>query len=177
MIMSDEKSKFRIIKFCTFILIGLFVIYNIVWCVFYVFVCRPNETSLGYNEERQDYTLFENNYAYSVGMPRYLDFTYNLAITESIECDENGEPKDGYYFDLLIWPKLFSNDKYGLQIAYYEKGKIDFGSNIYLDNNMNPIDTLSDEDNAAIKNNKDKIKNLYKQAQDKWPSLNINTET
>lgn len=177
--MSEKTSKRKkILIRIVIVVLVIFVIYNIVWACFYFFLCRPYQQDVGYNEERSDYSFSDGKFVYYAGMPDYLRFNFNLAITQVIPIvdPEKGTREDGYYCDMLIWPKLFGENKYGVTIVYFKDGWPEFALDMYLDKNMKPVGDLSDEEMQIYNDTIDYIKNLYSLAKEMWPSLELTVE-
>ncbi|MFD3158846.1 hypothetical protein ACFIJ5_18720 (plasmid) [Haloimpatiens sp. FM7330] len=97
-------------------------------------------------------TKKEDGYNYSVKKPDYLHYTGNLAVNNS----EKGEL-------LIIWPLISGGYKYGVILQEKQESW-----NIYIDENMKPID--KDDPYAAqkIEEHKAGVKALISKANEMW---------
>lgn len=94
----------------------------------------------------------EDGYNYHVKKPDYLQYTGNLAVDNY----EKGKL-------LIIWPLIFGGYEYGFRIQ--EEGG---AYEIYVDENMNPIDK---EDKIAIEKfqeHKTELEELFSKANEMW---------
>lgn len=139
-------------KILIFIIL-VFVVLNISWF---------SITSIKYNKFIKDlpkfgpglaYGTLKDGYNYSVIKPNYLHYTGNLAVSNS----ETGEL-------LIIWPLIFGGYEYGIRV---EQDGV--GYEIYVDENMNPIDKDDTYAVQAIEKNKAGIEALLSNANEMWP--------
>lgn len=113
------------------------------------------------------YVLRQNGYKYSIKVPSYLDFGGNLAIVEQNDTDDSGSKPT-----LLIWPKLFKEDKFGIMLR--SKDEYNTTYQIYVDKSGNPI--FTDDDSEEYKeeiqqillDNKTSVDGLIKAMNDVW---------
>ena len=99
-----RQKKKRIIKYMLSILLGFFLIWNIVWSVnFYTYY----KFSSGYMKSPVSYIKSGKDYTYTVACPGYLSFTGNLALTNNDNLS------------IIIWPALLmlGSPEYGVGIS------------------------------------------------------------
>ena len=97
-------KKHRKLKTVLLVVVGLFVLYNLVW-LFLVWN-RYHGFTEGMRElySYQTYVIDEKDgYTYNVKIPDYLSFTGNLGI----------QPYEGGDCALIIWPGIFKETTYG----------------------------------------------------------------
>lgn len=138
-------------KILIFIIL-VFVVLNISWF---------SITSIKYNKFVKDlpkfgpghsYGTLKDGYNYHVKKPNYLHYTGNLAVSNS----ETGEL-------LIIWPLISGGYKYGIRV---EQDGV--GYEIYVDENMKPIDKDDTYSVQAIEENKASIEALLSKANEMW---------
>ncbi len=98
-----SKKKRSIMRYMLQILLGFFLIWNIVWSVnFYTYY----KFSSGYMKSPVSYIKSGKDYTYTVACPRYLSFTGNFALTNNDNLS------------IIIWPAIFmlGNSEYGAGI-------------------------------------------------------------
>lgn len=95
----------------------------------------------------------EDGYNYSVKKPDYLHYTGNLGVSNS---------KKGEF--LIIWPLVFGGYEYGIRI---QQGETAY--EIYVDENMNPIDKDDTYAVQIIEEHKAGIEVLLYNANEMWP--------
>ncbi|MBU3192281.1 hypothetical protein [Clostridium bowmanii] len=94
----------------------------------------------------------EDGYNYNVKKPGYLHYTGNLAVSN----DTKGEL-------LIIWPLISGGYNYGIRLQ--EDGK---AYEIYVDENMNPIDKSDTYSVQNIKDHKAGVESLLSKANKMW---------
>lgn len=142
-----EKKRVKIVVAS---IIALLITWNLVWFAYY---------SIGFNKYTEPLDdmygvkmLIKDDYTYSVKKPSYLSFVGNIAMTAS-----NHE-------GLIMWPNLFGEDVYGITILVNNERY-----DILLDENINLVGKTNNRDaEKVLKENKEKIENLYKQARLVW---------
>ncbi len=134
------------------LIIVAFVVLNISWF---------SITSIKYNKFVKDlprfgpvhsYGTLKDGYNYHVKKPDYLQYTGNLAVSNS----ETGEL-------LIIWPLIFGGYEYGIRVEQDGK-RYEF----YVDENMKPIDKEDTYAVQAIEKNKSSIEALLSKANEMW---------
>jgi hypothetical protein len=141
------------------ILIGLFLLVNIVWYVWrnitysqYIKAMTPNSYSSIIVPRY--YLRDSDGYDFNVKYPDYLSFTGNLGVGIP-SIDEN------LFTDaLMIWPKMGGGYEYGALL--YEG---DNGYQVYIDANGNAIDKVFDE---VVARHRDNIESLLIKADVMW---------
>ena len=132
-------------------IMAIFVIYNIFWfCVVHL---NYNSFIEGMNEFRPNvsYVLEGNDgYLYNVKNPDYLSYTGNACVST----------KDGKVA-LLIWPGLFRETKYGVQITTNDN----IVYSIIIDKNAEAIDSQYKD---MIIENSTIIQVLFQKAEKQW---------
>lgn len=170
--MKNKKSK--LVFTMLIIIAALFAILNIVWLIFVQVKYHSYEKAIGYDEERQRYYYKDqDDYVYSVGMPNYLSFTGNLAITPVINIDENGKATDKERIDLIIWPTVFGKYEYGVSIQLLDDSNTESAVKyttyeIMLDENKKPIENLNEKEQKIFEENQGKIDLIYQKAKAMW---------
>ncbi len=171
------KKKFKK-RYILFIVLGIFVIYNIIWMINFSYYNKMKK-ALGYHERYQRYVLVEDDFTYSVATPDYLSFTGNYAISQSVrpKVDEIVET-----VDMIIWPNLLKN-KYEVGISFvkhntYKVSENEIGTEstetrVLLDENMNPLDEESEYVLSKHPEYMERIKMMYQKAYDKWGILGV----
>lgn len=135
--------KKRIIIASIFVVVAGFAILNILWFVHYSHFM--DYRSVMTKEEvggEISYAIRKNGYRYSINCPTYLDFGGNLAIVD------HNETTDGNEAVLIIWPKLFKENQYG--IILHSKDDFNISYQINIDGAGNPL--YSDNDSEEYKN-------------------------
>ncbi|GLB61477.1 hypothetical protein [Cytobacillus sp. NCCP-133] len=131
--------------------VSIFVIWNISWFLittikYHKFVEVIPKNEFGVHVKEKD------DYLYNVKKPGYLHFTGNLGVAKTNSMD-----------GLIIWPLLFGGYEYGIRLQ--NDGEV---FEIYVDENMKPIDK---EDKVAVQQveeNKDEIEKLISKANEIW---------
>ncbi|MGO4546775.1 hypothetical protein AB4Z29_18420 [Paenibacillus sp. 2TAB23] len=100
--------------------------------------------------ERRTYVIQEEGYAYSVKLPDYISFTGNLAITNS----EKGEL-------LIIWPLINGGYEYGMR--FQKDGE---AYEIYVDDNMQPVNKDDVQTVQLVQKYKSEIDELFERARE-----------
>ncbi|WP_461205842.1 hypothetical protein [Clostridium sp. DL1XJH146] len=145
--MSKINGK-RILLF----IILVFVVLNLSWFLI---------TTLKYNKyikavPKNEFGLYgikkEDGYTYSVKKPDYLHYTGNLAVSNM----EKGEL-------LIVWPLIFGGYKYGFSIQYAEGAY-----EIYVDENMKPINEDDMDAIQEIEKHKDELEELFSKENEMW---------
>ena len=151
------------------VFIAIFLILNIIWGAFYFFYYKPFEKAI---ETSNGQPYIEDGYAYSVDPPYYLQYTFNVAITKTRVMNKEGQDISGDTADILVWPKFFEEDEYGVSVMYLvnqDKNERNYASsNIYIDSSGNPQDQLSEEDSKLFQNHEDEIQLLLEKVHEKW---------
>lgn len=97
-------------------------------------------------------TKKEDGYNYSVKKPGYLHYTGNLAVSNS----EKGEL-------LIIWPLISGGYNYGIRLQ-----KDGIAYEIYVDENMKPIDKADTHSAQNIEEHKAGVEALLSRANKMW---------
>lgn len=96
----------------------------------------------------------------------------NVAITKTRVMNKEGQDISGDTVDILVWPKFFEEDEYGVSVMYLvnqDKNERNYASsNIYIDSSGNPQDQLSEEDSKLFQNHEDEIQLLLEKVHEKW---------
>ncbi len=133
-------------------IISVFLILNVVWLLI---------TTTKYNKFVKDIPKLkghsyaikkEDGYNYHVKKPDYLHYTGNLSISNS----KKGEL-------LIIWPLISGGYKYGVRIQDNENAY-----EIYVDENMEPIDKSDTYAIQNIEKHKAGIEELFSKANKMW---------
>lgn len=133
-------------------IISVFLILNVAWLLI---------TTTKYNKFVKDIPKLkghsyaikkEDGYNYHVKKPDYLHYTGNLSISNS----KKGEL-------LIIWPLISGGYKYGIRIQDNEKAY-----EIYVDENMEPIDKSDTYAVQNIEKHKAGIEELFSKANKMW---------
>lgn len=137
----------------TLFAISIFAILNISWFLITYYKYEPYIDAVPKNDYGFHGFTDKDGYSYNVKKPGYLSYTGNLGIT-----DKNNE------LALIIWPKIFGKNKYGLRIQ-----KENEAYEIYVDENLEPIHIEDDETiKNIIKRYKPEIEKLYNNMKEKW---------
>lgn len=133
-------------------IISVFLILNVVWLLI---------TTTKYNKFVKDIPKLkghsyaikkEDGYNYHVKKPDYLHYTGNLSISNS----KKGEL-------LIIWPLISGGYKYGVRIQDNENAY-----EIYVNENMEPIDKSDTYAIQNIEKHKAGIEELFSKANKMW---------
>ncbi|WP_243291890.1 hypothetical protein [Bacillus sp. FJAT-47783] len=147
----ESPSKKISIKKILLIVISIFLIWNIAW--FLITAIKYNKfTEAIPKNEYGVYIKEEDGYLYNVKKPGYLSFTGNLGVSKK-------ESMNG----LIIWPLLFGGFEYGIRLQ--NDGEV---YEIYVDENMNPINV---DDSVAIQQleeHKVEIEKMISKANEIW---------
>jgi hypothetical protein len=146
--MKKKKLKISIIVISSILI--LFGGYNLFW---YLSV-KSTYDPLAVGFEKAPFSgriLDEKDYSYYIKYPDYLSFTGNLCVSTADDS-----------LTLFIWPGIYSQNEYGVQILNPEDQVI---YNIMVDKNGH-TDKIYDA--PLIEQNKDMIKALFDKANEKW---------
>ena len=146
-------KKKKILIFIIFI----FVTLNISWFSI-TSIKYKRFTDVVPKNEHGVYALYKDGYSYSVKKPDYLHYTGNLSIVNN----ESG-------YNLILWPLLSGKYEYGLIIVDNE-----MGYEIYVDENMKPIDKDDLFYAQLIEENKAAIEEIFSKANEMWNLKNLN---
>lgn len=140
------------IKKILLIVILIFGVWNLSWfCITtikynkFVKVIPKNKWGLHFIEK-------EDGYLYNVKKPSYLSFTGNLGVSNK----EKGEI-------LIIWPLISGGYEYGFRLQ-----KDGVAYEIYVDENMEPIDKNNSVATQNVKENKAELEKLFSKANKMW---------
>ena len=133
-------------------IIVVFVIFNLSWFIIttikynkFVKVVPKNEDGL--------YLMFkEDGYSYGVKKPDYLQYTGNLSVSNM----EKGDV-------LIIWPLLSGGYEYGFILREEDRGY-----EIYVDENMEPLDKDDVNTIKVFEEHKEKVEELFYKANEVW---------
>ena len=162
----------KFLKVLSVILI-LFLVYNVVWAVLILPKYKGFKDAVGYDEQRKRWYCREGDYTYSVSSPGYLSFTGNLAISDVIKMDKNGEMKNESNCSIIIWPKINGEYEFGVSIGVRneENKKLITNYEFIIDEEMQPIETLADEEKQIFDENIESVVEMCKLAKEKWSEL------
>lgn len=137
-------------KILIFIIL-IFVVLNISWFSITNIKYKRFTDAVPKNEH-DVYALYKDGYSYGVKKPDYLHYTGNLSIVNNkTSCN------------LIIWPLLSGQYKYGLIIVDNE-----MGYEIYVDENMKPIDKEDLFSAQLIEENEAAIEEIFSKANEMW---------
>ncbi|MGY0373955.1 hypothetical protein [Clostridium sp. JNZ J1-5] len=132
-------------------IILIFVILNISW--FSIISIKYTKFLKAVPKNRGGiHGVLKDGYAYNVKKPDYLHYTGNLGISNT----KTGEL-------LIIWPKIFGGYKYGFRL---KEGKSVY--ELYVDENINPIDKDNKDFVKKVKEHKAGIDELFSKANEMW---------
>lgn len=178
---NSKKTFVKLIALLSFV-IFVFISTNLVW-IFTTYIPYHNFASnLEKFEEDGKYVYYEKNvggYTYHLSMPEYLDFSGFLSVSDSegyvVTQDNDGNitSTNGISITLFIWPKVFSDYKYGVFILDDAQG---IWEQIYIDKNLKYIPVkenignkeLNDYIEKLIADNYEEIKTLMSKAYLFW---------
>ncbi|MCM3006848.1 hypothetical protein [Priestia koreensis] len=139
------------------IIIGIFLIWNLVWWVtttvkYQKYVEAVPKDTTGLNITQED------GYTYFVKKPGYLRFIGNLSVSTNNKSAS-----------LIIWPKMIGGYKYGIRIQDDKQAY-----EVYLDKNMNPTNKFQKDKSIqnALEKNKAVIKTLFNKTESKFDLSN-----
>ncbi len=171
--MSNKKHK--IIIALIIAAAAIFAVNNVVWLVFAHAKYYNYQKAVGYDEQLQKYYYRDqDDYVFSVRHPNYLSFSGNLAITPVITLNKDRTTADDIWVDLIIWPSAFGDDyEFGVSIQVPDKDNAESGIkyknyDFMLDDDQNPINSLSSEEQEVLEANRASIDLIYKKARDMW---------
>ena len=88
----------------------------------------------------------------------------NVAITKTRVMNKEGQDISGDTADILVWPKFFEEDEYGVSIMYLvnqDKNESNYScSEIYIDSSGSAIDQLSKEDSKRFQDQEEDRKSV-----------------
>lgn len=170
--MSNKKHK--IIIALIIAAAAIFAVYNVVWLVFVHTKYYNYQKAVGYDEQLQRYYYRDqDDYVFSVRHPNYLGFTGNLSINPVITGDDSAAAQD-IRVHLTIWPSAFGDDQeFSVAIQLPDKDNAESGIkyknyDFMLDDDQNPINSLSSEEQEVLEANRASIDLIYKKARDMW---------
>ncbi|KXG10854.1 hypothetical protein AT864_00722 [Anoxybacillus sp. P3H1B] len=130
----------------------IFVIWNLSWFLITTIKYNNFVKDIPKNEWGLHFIKKEDGYIYSVKKPNYLRFTGNLVVANN----EKGET-------LIIWPLIFGGYEYGFRLqkdgAAYE---------IYVDENMEPINKDDTVAAQKVEEYKVELEELFSKANEMW---------
>lgn len=163
-----NMQKKSILKTIIKIILILFILYNIIWLCFYFFYYRGFASKIKSLDDIDSI----GEYTYSVDPPYYLQFDFSLSISETRMMTKEGKDISGLSTDLIIWPKLFKEDEYGIMINYKKSEHGDgteFGADsIMIDSKGNPLHMLDKEEQKHFDEQKENIETIIKLAKEMW---------
>lgn len=150
------------------IILGCFLIYNIVWFVNWRSYGKY-KNSVGYEDSTNRYFCNDSEgYRYAVFAPEYLRFVGNLTVGNNVWSDKIEEST----CSLIIWPLFMGGYEFGVNIYVPIKADENFVYRSYsflLDENGDNISgKLSKEEKTVLEENKDLIRNTYQKAYKMW---------
>lgn len=143
------KNKWLIILLAALLLFG---IWNLVWYLSIQSRYNSFEKVLTLHESGSYYIVDEEGYTYSVNHPDYLRLTGNLGISNL----KKGEA-------LIIWPLATGGYEFGFRLQ-----KDGSAFEIYVDENMNPVDKNDAKVVQLVNEHKDVLDKLYAKANKVW---------
>lgn len=166
-----DNKKYKIILIIIGVLVGIFIIINIVWFVGSKSIY--NSLSKNISNSKNEFNNYEkviDGYKYIIKDTGYISNSgfANVSINKDIEVeiDDNGNetPNDFTKVTLYIWPEWFNGYTYGIAI--------DNGKNVYQIN-VDEYGKLLDNKDKEIKqpmldNNRDEINKLFDLADKMW---------
>lgn len=146
-------SKFFTIKRTIVIVLALFLILNVIWYIFTTQRYGPFVEAVPLNGMGIHY-IEKDGYSYSVKKPDYLYYTGNLAVNHPDHKNS-----------LIIWPEV--NGEYTLGFRLQENEE---AFEIYLDENMSPLEEYEESDIASqkVKEHQKEINDLMSKADEMW---------
>lgn len=166
--MKKKSIKFKIIIG----IIGLFVIYNIIWGVYTFIKWKPYCDAVGYDEKLEGYVvvLGENNttdnFVYSVALPKYLSFGGNLSLSQ-VEITGSDRPT----VDLIIFPEM-GGYRIIVGLSTYEHQEYDTyvhsAGSLVLNEKMEFYDEPTEEDKKVYEEYYPEIKNAFDKIDEMW---------
>ncbi|OBZ11506.1 hypothetical protein A7975_20685 [Bacillus sp. FJAT-26390] len=142
------KNKFLMVVLAALILFG---VWNLAW----LFITKNRYhdfTEAIPKTEGGSYITTKDGYIYNVKLPDYLHFTGNLGIANH----DKGEA-------LIIWPLINGGYEYGIRLQ-----KDGVAHEIYVDENMNPIDKNDTDSVQLIEKYKAEANGLLARANEMW---------
>ncbi|MDI3311847.1 MAG: hypothetical protein QJR05_10545 [Thermoanaerobacterium sp.] len=139
------------IKKILIIIVSIFAVWNLSWFLittikYHKFIEAIPKNKYGVHVK------IEDGYQFNVKKPGYLSFTGNLGVTKP-------ESMDG----LIIWPLLFGGYEYGVRLQ--KDGEV---YEIYVDENMNPINKDDAVAIQQVEQNKAEIERMISKANEIW---------
>lgn len=153
--MAKNRDKFMAklnVRNILIAIIILFAVWNLGW--FLIITTKYHEfiEDIPKNEWGRHFITKEDGYIYSVKKPDYLSFTGNLGVANNKKGDA-----------LIIWPLMSGGYEYGFRLQ-----KDGVAYEIYVDENMEPINK---EDTVAVQKViefKAELEELLSKANDMW---------
>ncbi|MGL5379223.1 hypothetical protein [Clostridium sp.] len=162
----DENIKRKEIRFLTmkirnnkiFILIvSIFVFVNIMW--FFSTRIKYHQFTKNIPKNEYGYTILnKDGYTYGVKKPNYMELTGNLYISKNNSSES-----------IIIWPLFTGGFEYGLILG---DKKNNMSYEIYVDDNMNPLEKDNPQYLKLINDNAVEVNELYKRARNMWALYN-----
>ena len=104
--------------------------------------------------------------------PDYLHYTFNVGISTNRKMNQSGLDVSGNSVDIVVWPKLFGKNEYGVIINYIKeqtKDETAYAScEIKIDQNGELKENLSKEDLERFTSEKNNITLLLQKVREKW---------
>lgn len=162
----------KFLKVLSVILI-LFLVYNVVWAVLILPKYKGFKDAVGYDDQRKIWYCREGDYTYGVSAPGYLSFTGNLSVSAVVKVDKDGEMKNESDCSIIIWPKINGEYEFGVSIGVRneENKKLITNYEFIIDEEMQPIETLADEEKQIFDENIESVVEMCKLAKEKWSEL------
>ncbi len=148
-------KKHRKLKTVLLVVVGLFVLYNLVW-LFLVWN-RYHGFTEGMRElySYQTYVIDEKDgYTYNVKIPDYLSFTGNLGIHayEDADCA------------LIIWPGIFKETTYGAFVPTPNG----VSQGVMLTADGMPEEDAPEQIKQLVAENRESLDMLFEKAREQW---------
>lgn len=169
-----SKAKKTII-ICICVVLGLFLIYNIIWAVINTKRYKPYKEEIGYNEAYQDWSCDKDGYMYCVFPSDYLRFNGNLSISQETTYDsQTNTYVEETRKKMLIHINLDGSYTFTVNIGFLVPDKTEYaGYEFILDEKMQPFEEFDPDDQEFYDEHIEDIKDMYAKAKNMWNSLPI----